>query len=70
MANNPLPSRGGNPCKGCPDRYTACADHCEKPERLAWVEEQKKIRENRRAHYALADYTRKQVQKNRRKNER
>lgn len=63
-------SGGGNPCKGCPDRYTACSDHCKKPDFIAWKAEQKMIRENRRAHYALVDYTRKQVQKNRRKNER
>lgn len=37
-----------NPCKGCPDRYTACSDHCKKPEYLAWKEEQARIREARR----------------------
>ena len=36
------------PCKGCPDRYTACSDHCKKPEYLAWKAEQEKIREARR----------------------
>lgn len=66
MANNPLPSRGGNPCKGCPDRYTACSDHCKKQEFLAWQAEQKKIRDTRRDYYELADYTRKQILKNRR----
>lgn len=24
------------PCKGCPDRYPACSDHCQKPEFLAF----------------------------------
>jgi endogenous inhibitor of DNA gyrase (YacG/DUF329 family) len=66
MDNNRLPSRGGNPCRGCPDRYIACSDHCKKREFLEWQAEQKKIREARRAHYELADYTRKQIQKNRR----
>ncbi|MBO5953463.1 MAG: hypothetical protein J6Q53_05025 [Oscillospiraceae bacterium] len=37
-----------NPCKGCPDRYLACSDHCKKPERLAWLEEQEIIRQNRK----------------------
>ena len=35
------------PCQGCPDRYTACSDHCKKPEFLAWKEEQETIRRNR-----------------------
>lgn len=31
--------RGGryNPCNGCPDRYIACSDHCQKPEYLGWL---------------------------------
>lgn len=37
-----------NPCKGCKDRYPACSAHCQKPEFLAWQEEQDKIREARR----------------------
>jgi hypothetical protein len=32
-------SRGGNPCKDCPDRYPACSGHCKKPEYLAYREE-------------------------------
>lgn len=32
------------PCKGCPDRYPACSDHCQKPEYLAWREEQARIK--------------------------
>ena len=43
-----------NPCKGCKDRYRACQDTCKKPERLAWLEEQKKINENRRNYRAPA----------------
>ena len=33
------------PCKGCKDRYTACSDHCQKPEYLAWQEERKRVKE-------------------------
>lgn len=36
-----------NPCRGCPDRYPGCSDHCTKPEKLAWNEEQETIRRNR-----------------------
>lgn len=43
-----------NPCKGCPDRYPACSDHCQKPAFLKWKAEQKKIRENRRNYRASA----------------
>ena len=43
-------TRGGNPCQGCPDRYTACADHCRKPEYLAYREEQARIRKARQAY--------------------
>ena len=39
------------PCKGCPDRNTACSDHCKKPEYLAWKEEQDKIRKAKKAYY-------------------
>lgn len=39
-----------NPCKGCQDRYTACSDHCQKPEFLAWKAEQAKIRAAKRAY--------------------
>ena len=31
-----------NPCKGCPDRYPACSDHCRKQAYLDWKAEQKK----------------------------
>lgn len=43
-----------NPCKGCPDRYPGCSDHCKKPERQAWKAEQEKIRENRRNYQSPA----------------
>lgn len=36
-----------NPCKGCPDRYPACSDHCKKPALLSWRAEQELIRKNR-----------------------
>ena len=36
-----------NPCMGCPDRYTACSDHCKKPEFKSYKAEQEKIKENR-----------------------
>lgn len=39
-----------NPCHGCPDRYPACSDHCQKPEFLEWKAEQQRIREARRAY--------------------
>ena len=39
-----LNSQRYNPCKGCPDRYYACSDHCQKPEYLAWKEEQARIK--------------------------
>lgn len=45
-----LTSNRYNPCKGCPDRYTACSDHCQKPEFLAWKAEQKKIRDAKQAY--------------------
>jgi endogenous inhibitor of DNA gyrase (YacG/DUF329 family) len=39
-----------NPCRGCPDRYPACSDHCRKPEYQAWKDEQKKIKAARQAY--------------------
>jgi len=43
-------NKRNNPCRGCPDRYPACSDHCQKPEFLAWKAEQEKIRKNRAAY--------------------
>lgn len=48
MTMDTIRSRRPNPCKGCPDRYPACSARCRKPEKLAWEEEQKKIREARK----------------------
>ena len=56
-----------NPCHHCPDRYTACADKCTKPERLKWKAKQEKIRNARRQNSALWGYTADQIRKNRRK---
>ena len=49
-----LRSQRYNPCKGCPDRYTACSDHCRKENFLAWKEEQAKIRKAKKAYYQPA----------------
>lgn len=68
MANDSMKSmRGGAPCFGCPDRYTACSDHCRKPEFLIWRAEQEEIKKNRRAYDLTTDYVRKNIDKNRRK---
>lgn len=32
----------------CKDRYRACSDYCQKPEFIAWKEEQARIREARK----------------------
>ena len=36
-----------SPCKDCPDRFRACQDTCKKPERVAFTEEQRRIKEAR-----------------------
>lgn len=43
-------TRGVSPCKGCPDRYPACSDHCKKPEYLKWCAEKELIDKNRKAY--------------------
>ena len=43
-------SRRPGPCKGCPDRCTACSDHCKKPEYMAWREEQDRIRKAKQSY--------------------
>jgi hypothetical protein len=43
-------SRGGKPCKGCPDRYPACSGHCQKPEFLAHQAEQERIKAAKKAY--------------------
>lgn len=52
------PIRGPNPCYGCTERFTACADNCPKDKRGeygrdAWLAEVKRVNKNRR------DYERK-----------
>ena len=52
------PIRGQNPCRGCTERFTACADNCPKDKRGeygrdAWLAEVKRVNKNRR------DYERK-----------
>lgn len=54
------------PCKGCPDRYTACADYCQKPEYRKWRAELEMIRKREREYSDLWGYTAKEFQKNRR----
>lgn len=60
--------RGGrhNPCNGCSDRYTACFDHCQKPEHLDWMAEQETIRRNRAAYNGMNNYVFRQSERNRR----
>lgn len=43
-------SKRPQPCNGCPDRYTACSDHCKKEAFLAWKQEQETIKKNRMAY--------------------
>ena len=45
------------PCKGCPDRYTACSDHCKKPEFLKWRAELETIRRNKAMYHQVTAYT-------------
>lgn len=54
------------PCKGCPDRYPDCSDHCKKPEYLAFKAEQAKIREAKQKESMLWGYTANEIRKNRR----
>lgn len=43
-------SRDPSPCKGCPDRYPGCSDHCKKPEYLEWRAKKELVDKNRRAY--------------------
>ena len=54
------------PCYGCPDRYPACSDHCQKPEFLAWTEKREKYREAQRRNSELLEYTIREIRKNQR----
>lgn len=55
-----------NPCKGCPDRYSACSDHCKKLAFLKWKAEQEKIRKARQKQRDLDTYVSGEIRKNRR----
>ena len=55
------------PCKGCPDRYTACSDHCQKPDFLKWKAEQAKIREARKQYDNTTSYTVDQIARSRKR---
>lgn len=55
-----------NPCKDCPDRFTACSDHCRKPDYLAYRQRQETIRKNRAAYNSMNDYVFRQSERNRR----
>ena len=55
------------PCHNCPDRYTACYDHCQKPDFLAWQENRKKIHAAKCEYYRTTDYTVDQILKNKKK---
>lgn len=54
------------PCSGCRDRYTACSDHCKKPEYLNWRKELETIRHNRQKDRSVNSYQADQIRKNRR----
>lgn len=66
MPSDLLRSGRYNPCKGCKDRYPACSDHCEKPDKLAWNAEQEKIREAKRRYDETTCYTADMIRKCRR----
>ena len=55
-----------NPCYHCPDRYTACSDHCRKDAFLKWKQAQKARKEAERREKDVWAYTAAQIQKNRR----
>ena len=54
------------PCMGCPDRYTACSDYCQKPDYLEFRAELETIRKNREEYDRLTAYTVNEIRKNRR----
>ena len=58
--------RGIPPCKGCPDRYTACSDYCKKPEYLMWRKELETVRHNRQKDRSVNSYQADEIWKNRR----
>ena len=48
-------TRDKPPCHGCPDRYPACSDHCDKPEYLEWLAKKALVDKNRKA-YEYSSY--------------
>ena len=60
-------TRNMPPCGKCPDKKIACSDHCQKPEYLAWKEEQARIAKARNDMRTCDSYTSDQIRKNRRK---
>ena len=52
------------PCYGCPDRYPACSDHCQKPEFLALKEKRETYRKAKRRNSELLGYTIGEIRKN------
>lgn len=67
MPSDLLKSGRKNPCWGCPDRYSACSDHCRKPDFLKWKAEQAKIREARRKFDNTTSYTVDQIARSRKR---
>lgn len=66
MPSDVLRSERYNPCNGCPDRYTACSDHCQKPAFQDWKAEKETIRKNKAAYSCMNDYVFRQSERNRR----
>lgn len=48
MINLQQTGRNPCPCKNCPDHRQPCSDRCQKPEYLAWKQENEKIDAARR----------------------
>lgn len=69
MPSDALRSGRFNPCRGCPDRYSACSDHCTKPDFLKWKAEQETIRQNKRDYNRMNNYVFRQSERNRRERE-
>lgn len=66
---SPMRDIGGRnrpPCKDCPDRHTACSDHCVKEKFLAWKAEKEKIDKAMKTVHEMDRYMADQIRKNRR----
>lgn len=50
MINLQQTGRNQCPCKNCPEHRQPCSDHCQKPEYLAWKDENEKINKRHREH--------------------